>query len=169
MFVDDYHEVHVDSPAGYSSAWGDYRRRRLTWIGATVSMAFVAWILVRAHPSDAVIILVFVPFLVVWFASWFWILSWRCPRCRNLFFVRFPAGWHHVAAQRQGDSLRLFVDGRLVAESNAARVGKLAIGSDQPWRIGAGSGDFFNGSMADVRVYRRSLTIDEIDELARPN
>lgn len=80
----------------------------------------------------------------------------------------FPAGWHHVAAQRQGDSLRLFVDGRPVAESDAGKAGKLNIDSDQPWRLGAGSGDFFNGSLADVRVYRRSLTADEIRKLAQP-
>jgi hypothetical protein len=81
----------------------------------------------------------------------------------------FPAGWHHVAAQRQGDSLRLFVDGRRAAESDVARAGQLSINSDRPWRLGAGSGDFFNGSLADVRIYRRSLTVDEINQLAQRN
>lgn len=78
----------------------------------------------------------------------------------------FPAGWHHVAAQRQGDSLRLFVDGRAVVDSSATGAGKLAIDSDQPWLIGAGTGDFFNGGLADVRVYRRALTAAEIQRLA---
>lgn len=77
----------------------------------------------------------------------------------------FPPGWHHVAAQRQGDSLRLFVDGRLAVESDAAPAGELNIASDQPWRIGAGSGDFFNGSLADIRVYRRALAVDEVRQL----
>jgi hypothetical protein len=77
----------------------------------------------------------------------------------------FPAGWHHVAAQRADDRLRLFVDGRLVAESRQAVPLDLAI--DKPWKIGAGSGDFFHGALADVRLDLRALSIDEIRELAR--
>lgn len=70
----------------------------------------------------------------------------------------FPAGWHHVAAQRAGGALRLFVDGRLVAESRAAAADALDIDCDKPWTIGAGSGDFFHGAVADVRLYRRALS-----------
>ena len=87
-----------DSTSDYSAAWGDYRRRRLVCIGATVAMALVGWIIVRLHPSDTVIIFVFTPFLVAWFASWFWELRWRCPRCGNLYFVRLPLP--NPAAQR---------------------------------------------------------------------
>lgn len=79
----------------------------------------------------------------------------------------FPAGWHHVAAQRQGDAVRLFVDGRVVAESRSARAAKLNLTNAQPWRIGAGSGDYFHGALADVRVYRRALAATEIAGLAR--
>jgi hypothetical protein len=79
----------------------------------------------------------------------------------------FPAGWHHVAAQRQGGAVRVFVDGRMVAETKAARAGALNVSNPQPWKIGAGSGDFFNGALADVRVFRRALTADEVQALAR--
>ncbi|MCE9525523.1 MAG: LamG domain-containing protein [Planctomycetales bacterium] len=80
----------------------------------------------------------------------------------------FPAGWHHVDAQRTEDSLRLFVDGEQVAESPLAGT-KLNLTSDKPWQIGAGSGDFFNGALADVRVDRRALTAEEIRGLAKQN
>jgi hypothetical protein len=80
----------------------------------------------------------------------------------------FPAGWHHVAAQRTEDRMRLFVDGEQVAESPLAAA-KLNLTSEKPWRIGAGSGDFFNGALANVRVDRRALTAEEIRGLAKQN
>lgn len=78
----------------------------------------------------------------------------------------FPAGWHHVAAQRAGGALRLFVDGRLVAESRAAAADALDIDCDEPWTIGAGSGDFFHGAVADVRLYRRALSAAAVADRA---
>ncbi|MGE5193148.1 MAG: LamG-like jellyroll fold domain-containing protein [Deltaproteobacteria bacterium] len=79
----------------------------------------------------------------------------------------FPAGWHHVAAQRTSDRLRLFVDGELVAESKLGNGTSLDLSTDRPWQIGAGSGDFFHGALADVRVDRRALSADEIRDLAK--
>ncbi len=79
----------------------------------------------------------------------------------------FPAGWHHVAAQRRGNRLRLFVDGESVAETTSPRAAPLNLATSEPWQIGAGSGDFFHGSLADVQVYRRALGEAEIRELAR--
>jgi hypothetical protein len=78
----------------------------------------------------------------------------------------FPSGWHHIAAQRMESHLRLFVDGEQAAESPLPKA-KLSLTSDMPWRIGAGSGDFFNGSLADVRFHRRALTAQEIRDLAK--
>jgi hypothetical protein len=36
-----------------------------------------------------------------------------------------------------------------------------------PLQIGAGSGDFYNGSLADVRLYRRALGEAEINALVK--
>ena len=78
----------------------------------------------------------------------------------------FPSGWHHITAQRDGHRLRLYVDGKLVAESIAMNEAALDLKSDLPWRIGAGSGDFFHGAMADLQVYRQALSAEQIRELA---
>src|SRR5262249_7791375 len=72
----------------------------------------------------------------------------------------FPPGWHHVAAQRTIDRLRLFVDGEVVAESKAGALPRLDLSNSEPWRIGAGSGDFFNGGMCEVRLDRRAMAAD---------
>jgi hypothetical protein len=74
----------------------------------------------------------------------------------------------HVAAQRQGDSVRLFVDGVLVAESKAGKAGAFDLSTGEPWRIGAGSGDRFHGKLSDVQVFRRALSAKEIVKLAEP-
>ncbi len=73
-----------------------------------------------------------------------------------------PPGWRHIAAQRQGDRLQLFVDGRQVAESAAAGAATLDVDCGRPWLVGAGSGGFFNGAIADVTVHRRALSAEEI-------
>ena len=78
----------------------------------------------------------------------------------------FPSGWHHVAAQRTGNVLRLFVDGEVVSSSSSKLTESLDLSHDQPWQIGAGSGDFFHGSMADVQLHRRALSAEQIKQLA---
>lgn len=78
----------------------------------------------------------------------------------------FPNGWHHVAAQRAGKELRLFVDGELVSKSTSSSAAPLDLTNNQPWQIGAGSGDFFHGSLADVQLHRRALSADEIRKSA---
>jgi len=80
---------------------------------------------------------------------------------------QFPPGRHHIAAQREKDTLRLYVDGQLAAESKAGQASSLDLTNDQPWRIGAGSGDSFNGKLNDVQVFRRALSIPEIRALAK--
>jgi len=78
-----------------------------------------------------------------------------------------PSGWRHIAAQREGDTLRLWVDGEKVAESRRPGAERFNLSHAGPWKIGAGPGDFFNGGLADVRYYRRALGADEIRAIAR--
>jgi hypothetical protein len=85
---------------------------------------------------------------------------------RNVTYDRaFPAGWHHVAAVREANRLRLFVDGEPVAESAAFRGDEFDLTNRQPLRIGAGAQDFFHGSLSDVRLYRGALSPEQIQQL----
>ena len=79
-----------------------------------------------------------------------------------------PPGWHHVAAVKHGAVLKLYLDGKLVAESAKFDRGKFDLTTDEPFLIGAGASAFFRGALADVRLYRRALEVDEIGRLSKP-
>lgn len=74
----------------------------------------------------------------------------------------FPSGWHHVAAVRSGNSLNLFIDGTQVATQSGFNAADYDLSCDQPLRIGFGPNDYFNGKMADVKLYGRALSGSEI-------
>jgi hypothetical protein len=78
------------------------------------------------------------------------------------------AGWRHVAAVRQGGTLRLYVDGKAVVESARFDPAKFDLTTDEPLLVGAGAGDYFNGTLADVRLYPRALSAEEVAGLQKP-
>ncbi|HPD31615.1 MAG TPA: hypothetical protein PLL20_16605 [Phycisphaerae bacterium] len=78
-----------------------------------------------------------------------------------------PPGWHHVAAVRDENRLRLHVDGSLVSRSEPFRLDDFDLSNNSPLRIGLGSHDYFRGRMADVLFYRAALSDDMIAALAR--
>jgi sulfur relay (sulfurtransferase) complex TusBCD TusD component (DsrE family) len=69
--------------------------------------------------------------------------------------------WSHVAATYNGATLRLFVNGVLVA--SRAQTGSIAI-SGLPLTIGADTihGSYYYGVIDEVRIYNRALTTAEI-------
>jgi hypothetical protein len=75
-------------------------------------------------------------------------------------------GWHHLIAMREGRQLRLFVDGKRVAESTSFEPSEYDVSTDQPLRIGFGQTEYFAGQMSDVRLYSRALNEQEIHQLA---
>lgn len=74
-------------------------------------------------------------------------------------------GWRHLAAVRQRDRLKLYVDGKQVAESMIANPSALDLTNEQPLRIGFGGNDYFCGSMSDLRLYGRALSQDDIAKI----
>ena len=78
----------------------------------------------------------------------------------------FPSGWHHVAAVRAKDCLKLYVDGKLESESAALPDEAIDLSSQSKLQIGFGAQDYFKGNLADVRIYRGSLTADDVAKLA---
>lgn len=66
-------------------------------------------------------------------------------------------GWKHLVAMRDGRELKLFIDGKLAAKSSAFEPGDYDLSTDQPLRIGFGQTEYFDGKMADVRLYKGAL------------
>ncbi|MBA3482102.1 MAG: DUF4838 domain-containing protein [Pirellulales bacterium] len=76
-------------------------------------------------------------------------------------------GWKHLVAMREGDRLKLFIDGKLAATSSAFDPSDFDVSTDKSLRIGFGQTDFFAGKMSDVRIYNRALTTAAIQSLAK--
>ena len=80
-----------------------------------------------------------------------------------------PLGtWSHLAATYDGATLRLYVNGNVVASrpltgALLTSTGALRIGGNSLW------GEFFQGSIDEVRIYNRGLTQAEIQtDMATP-
>jgi hypothetical protein len=79
-----------------------------------------------------------------------------------------PAGWCHVAAVKDGGRLKLFVNSRLAAESDAFDPKQYDLTNDRPLTIGFGQHDFFHGRMRDVRLYSRALSAADLANWTGP-
>ncbi|MEK7069029.1 MAG: LamG-like jellyroll fold domain-containing protein [Patescibacteria group bacterium] len=83
--------------------------------------------------------------------------------------------WHHFAGVRQGDYVKLYIDGILIATSTLAghytRSEPFKIDTNYPLAIGAVSywrmAYPIAGSIDDVRIYNRGLSVGEIASIAR--
>lgn len=95
------------------------------------------------------------------------VLAYQAGRCASWDHA-LGTGWHHLAAVRAADRLRVHVDGRQVAESSPfeAKDYRLSL-PDHPLRIGRGANDVFLGRIADVRIHGRALDPAEIQELVK--
>ena len=71
-------------------------------------------------------------------------------------------GWHHVAAVRDHDRLRLYVDGLLVSAGEVFKPDDFDLTNPSPLRIGLGSHDYFRGRLAEVAFYRAALSDEEV-------
>jgi len=78
--------------------------------------------------------------------------------------------WHYAVGVKDGNSLRLYVDGIEDANSPADLTGMASLNTEHPAAIGriynaVVSYQFFNGLIAQVRIYNLSLSQDEITQL----
>jgi hypothetical protein len=76
------------------------------------------------------------------------------------------SGWKHLAAVRENGLLKLYVQGKLVAQSSPFESSDYDVSTDRPLRIGFGQTDYFAGKIADVRIYNKALTAEEIQNLS---
>lgn len=73
------------------------------------------------------------------------------------------AEWRHIAAVREKDKLKLYVDGRLVSSSTSFDAAKFDVSNDRPLLIGFGQENYFNGLLRDVRLYKGTLDIAQVN------
>ena len=80
-------------------------------------------------------------------------------------------GWKHIAAVRSGGLLKLYIDGKLAANSSSFDPAEYDLTIEGPLRIGFGQTEYFAGKMADVRLYKGALHEKQIQELSskKPN
>jgi hypothetical protein len=75
------------------------------------------------------------------------------------------AGWHHLVAIKADDVLKLYIDGKPVAQSTKFDPAKYNLNAKGPLKIGFGQHDYFNGKMKDLRIYDRVLSPLEIERV----
>jgi hypothetical protein len=81
-----------------------------------------------------------------------------------------PGAWHHVLGTYDGKTIRLYVDGAVVAEEEATggnintTTDNLIIGHKS---LTSGEGDGYSGVMDEVVLYNRGLNQSEATELAK--
>ena len=78
--------------------------------------------------------------------------------------------WHHVALQRKAGTLSIWVDGTQAA-SVTAPTGSVSPG--RPFKMYVGQrldgAHHFDGSMDEVRIYKRALTATELNSIRTAN
>jgi hypothetical protein len=75
-------------------------------------------------------------------------------------------GWHHITAVRDFTELRLYIDGRLAVTSRPYDERDFNAPSGVPLKIGQGPQNFFDGMLADVRVYNGVITPKELASIS---
>ncbi|NUQ61534.1 MAG: LamG domain-containing protein [Pirellulales bacterium] len=76
-------------------------------------------------------------------------------------------GWRHIAAVRDSDRLRLYVDGQCVATSSEFQADHYHLSNPAPLMIGLGQQAHFKGRLKDLRIYDRALGPSEIQALLK--
>ncbi|MFF1931964.1 LamG-like jellyroll fold domain-containing protein [Streptomyces sp. NPDC058228] len=74
--------------------------------------------------------------------------------------------WYHLVGVRDGDEVKLYLDGKLVSTTAAGpadvSTGPLSVGRAQ---YAGQQGDFWNGAVDQVSVFDKALTADEVSAL----
>ncbi len=73
--------------------------------------------------------------------------------------------WHHCAATFDGSVMCVYLDGKEIGSMK--RSGKLATRADMPAFVGSsnGTGEHFQGSLDDLRIYGCSLSAEQVGQL----
>ena len=78
-----------------------------------------------------------------------------------------PAGWQTLTATRASDRVKLYLNGRLVATSDADSQSVDELCNGMPLLIGSGQHDYFNGKIKNLRIYNNALSELQIRRLLK--
>jgi hypothetical protein len=78
----------------------------------------------------------------------------------------FPSGWHHIAAIRTRDSLRIFIDGKPVAETKDPAIAGWKLDPTTPLRLGTGENGPLHGQMREVQIHTMALSESDLAGLS---
>ncbi|HAA72402.1 MAG TPA: hypothetical protein DCE55_24910 [Planctomycetaceae bacterium] len=73
--------------------------------------------------------------------------------------------WTHIAAVRQGRTLKLYVNGTRVTTSQLRAGPLFNLTNDRPLLVGFGAQHYFSGAIADLRLYHGALGTDAVREV----
>jgi hypothetical protein len=83
-----------------------------------------------------------------------------------------PDVWYHLAGTFDNNALKIYVNGKLI--KSAISKGHIMFSDKNPLLIGGNSNnqnqslvDCFKGTIDEVRIYKRALTLDEINKLIK--
>ena len=76
------------------------------------------------------------------------------------------AGWHHLAAVKGGQQLKLYVDGQLVSTSTQFDPTEYDLTTTGPLKIGFGQHDYFNGKMKHIKLFVRPLSAADVRRIS---
>jgi hypothetical protein len=74
-------------------------------------------------------------------------------------------GWKHVVAIREKGRLKLYVSGRLVAQSAGFDNADYDLSNSNPLLIGFGAQNYFSGALSDLRLYGGALSPEQVRDL----
>lgn len=80
-------EKGTDLMSDYRRDWRSYRRRFRTAVGAWVIPPVIIYLLSIGGPIEIGLI---AAWLLLFTGSMVWLFSFRCPRCREWYFIVFP-------------------------------------------------------------------------------
>lgn len=75
------------------------------------------------------------------------------------------SGWKHIAVVKEGDKLKLYVNGELKVTSLSFESAGYDVSTEEPLKIGFGEMDYFSGKISEVRIYNKALSDNEIKEV----
>lgn len=75
----------------------------------------------------------------------------------------FTGSWHHIAGTVSGTTMKIYIDGALANTRTCPRsASPYVTGNLQIGRFSSGWGQYFSGSIDEVRIYNRALSAGEI-------